>query len=247
MKLRTLLPTLLLAAAAPAGAVDMTSATPPDGLVALLDVPTLFGSGPCTPRPGAKYPLRSAPDARAAVVGTLEAMPIPAGQTACSQDALAPRVRKPGDTWTSPVPTREFAAGHPGLIVTDLQPGWYRIMLGDGEAWFAIQLYSGLHNYRDLVTRGPIHTLRGWDGRVCSSPRIDDCRRMAMPANRTLRINRAQAVGADQWFQVEFGISACEGATPPGRDVLSGWIPGFGPPGPNGKRALTVWMDPRGC
>lgn len=247
MNLRVLLPTLLLTAFAPAGAVDLTGNTPPDGLRGILEAPTLFGSGTCTARPGGKYQLRSAPNNAAAAAGTLEAPPIAAGQNACSQDALVPRVRMPGDAWTSPVPTREFKLGHPGLIVTDAQAGWVRIMLGDGEAWLPTPPTGGVHDFGSIVLLAPIHTLRGWDGRVCTTPRVDDCRKMAMPANPTLRINRMQMVGADLWFKVEFGIGACEGATPVGRDTLSGWIPGFAAPGPNGKRALTVWMDPRGC
>ena len=250
MHLRAFLPTsvvVLLSAFAPAGAIDLTGNNPPDGLRAVLDAPTLFGSGPCTARVGAKIQLRQQPSNSAAAAGMLEAPPIAAGQNACSEDVLVPRVRKPGDAWTSPVPTREFKRGHPGLILTDAQSGWYRIMLGDGEAWMPAPPSSVAYEYGSIVVLQPIHTLRGWDGRVCSSPRLDDCRKMSMPANPALRITRMQPVGADLWFKLDFGISACEGAPLPGHDVMSGWIPAFGPPGPDGKRPLTVWMDPRGC
>jgi len=247
MNLRALLPTVLLVAFAPAGAVDLTGNTPPDGLRAILEAPTLFGSGPCTPRSGGKYQLRSAPSNSAPPAGTLEAPPIAAGQEACSEDVLVPRVRKPGDAWTSPLPTREFKRGHPGLVVTDATGGWYRILLGDGEAWLPAPPSSGVHDYGGIVVLEPIHTLRGWDGRVCTTPRPNDCRMMAMPANPALRITRTQMIGPDLWFKVEFGASACEGPAQPGHDVLEGWIPGYGPPGADGKRALTLWMDPQGC
>lgn len=252
MNLRALLPIVLLTAFAPAvfvpaAAVDLTGNTPPDGLRGILEAPTLFGSGPCSARAGGKYQLRSGPDNSAAPAGMLEAPAIAAGQSACSQDVLVPRVRKSGDAWTSPVPTREFKLGHPGLIVTDARNAWVRILLGDGEAWLSAPPGAGVHDYGGMMLLIPIHTLSGWDGRVCSTPRLNDCRKMAMPANPTLRINRVQMLGDDLWFKVEFGIGACEGPTKPGRDVLSGWIPGFAPPGPSGKRALTLWMDPHGC
>jgi hypothetical protein len=247
MNVRALLSILLLTTMAPAGAVEMTGNSPPDGLRGLLQAPTLFGSGPCTQRSGGKYPLRSGPDNSSAPAGTLEADPIAAGQNACSQDAMAPRLRKPGDAWTSPVPVREFKPGQPGLVVTDVRGGWIHILLGDGEAWLQQPPGSGVYEYGGMVALSPVHTLRGWDGRVCSTPKLEDCRRMAMPGNPAVRINRSQTINGDLWFKVEFGIGACEGPTQPGRDVLSGWIPGYGSPGSSGKRPLTVWMDPRGC
>ncbi len=247
MNLRMLFPTLLLTAFAPAGAVDMTGNMPPDGLRGILEAPTLFGSGPCTARPGGIFQLRSAPNNSAAPAGMLEAPPIAAGQNACSEDVLVPRIRKVGDAWTSPLPTREFKPGHPGLIVTEAQPGWYRIMLGNGEAWLPAPPASGVHDYGNIVLLAQIHTLRGWDHRVCSTPQASDCRVVAMPKNPALRITRMQTIGADLWFKVEFGIGACEGPTQPGRDVLSGWIPGYGARGYDGKRPLTLWTDPRGC
>ena len=68
-----------------------------------------------------------------------------------------------------------------------------------------------------------------------------------MPANPALRINRMQTIGDELWFLVEFGMGACEGPAQPGRDVLSGWIPGYGNPDSSGKRPLTLWKDPHGC
>jgi hypothetical protein len=247
MDARSLLPALLLTLAASAGAVEMTGDTPPDGLRGLLEAPTLFGSGPCTQRAGGKYTLRAAPDPNSAPAGILEAEPIAAGQRDCSQDALAPRLRKTGDAWSSPVPIRDFKPGHPGLVVTDARGIWVRIMLGDGEAWLSQPPGSSVRDYGGMLVMSPVHTLRGWDGRVCDSPRLGDCRKMAMPSNPAVRITRVQMFGEETWFKVEFGIGACEGATVTGRDVLSGWIPGFGPTGANGKRPLTLWMDPHGC
>ncbi|HTD29284.1 MAG TPA: hypothetical protein VK660_07840 [Xanthomonadaceae bacterium] len=242
-----LLPAISLIACVSAGAVDLTGSTPPNGLQGLLEAPSLFGSGPCTPRTGGKYVLRVAPNDTAASAGTLEAPPIAAGQNACSDDILVPRVRKPGDAWTSPVPTREFKRGQPGLIVTDQQQNWVRIMLVDGEAWLQAPQTAGVHDYGSIVLLEPIHTLHGWDGRVCTTPHLNDCRKMSMPANPALRITRMQTFGYDLWFQVEFGISRCEGATTSSSKVLTGWIPAFGPPEASGKRPLTVWMDPHGC
>jgi len=238
---------VLLALSLPAGAVEITGNNPPDGLRGILQVPTLFGSGPCTPRPGGKYTLRALPTDRAAALGTLEAEPIAAGQNACSQDLIAPRLRKAGDTWTSPVPVREFRRGSPGLVVTDVRGGWAHVMLADGEAWMQLPPGAVAHEYGVMVALQPVHALRGWDGRVCTTPQRDQCRKMAMPSNPAMRITRMQTIGDELWFKVEFGIGGCEGATTPGRDVLQGWIPGFGPPGIDGRRPLTLWMDARGC
>lgn len=247
MNARVLIPSLLLALALPAGAVEMTGPNPPDGLRGILEAPTLFGSGPCTQRSGGSYTLRVAPSPSAAAVGTLEADPIAAGQNACSQDLLWPHLRKAGDAWASPVPIREFRHGHQGLVLTEARPGWVHVMLGDGEAWLQMPPGSVTHDYGSIVVLSPVHTLRGWDGRLCASPQPDQCRRMAMPSNPAMRIDRVQTIGGEPWFKVSFGIGGCEGAAMPGRDVLQGWIPGFGPPGMDGRRPLTVWMDPRGC
>jgi hypothetical protein len=107
---------------------------------------------------------------------------------------------------------------------------------------------AALRDYGNLVLLAPIHTLRGWDGRVCSSPNLNDCRKVSMPTNPAMRIARVQPVGDnDVWFKVEFGISACAGPAPPDSGVLTGWIPGYGSPNPSGKRPLTIWMDQHGC
>ena len=108
-------------------------------------------------------------------------------------------------------------------------PAGVKIMLGDGEAWLPVIPGWGLHDYGTLVSTSPAHTLRGWDGRVCANPRFEDCRTVALPSNPAIRITRTQVVGGELWFKLEFGIGvACEGPAQPGRDVLSGWIPGFG-------------------
>lgn len=248
MHLRVVVPTLLLCClVAPARAVDLTGSTPPDGLVGLLDVPSLLGSGACTQRSGAHYPLLQAPAAGAAQVGMLEAPPIAAGQTGCSQDALVPRVRKAGDAWSSPVPTREVRVGHPALIVIDQRQGWFQVLVGDTGAWLAQPPASRFYDYDELIIGSPVHPLRGWDHRVCATPRREDCRAMALPKNPALRVGRVQSFGPEVWFRVEFGIGACEGLAKPGRDTLTGWIPGYALPASNGRRPLTLWFDPHGC
>ena len=236
----------IIAAALPAGAVNLTGSTPPDGLRGLLEAPTLLGTGPCSQRTGAHYVLRSGPANTAPVVGTIEAQPLPPGQHACSNDALAPQVRKTGDVWSSAAPMREFAPRQPGLIVIEQRPGWYRILLGNGDAWLAQPPQARLYDYGTMVLLSQPIALPAWDGRICSRPALDTCRTVSLPS-RTFRINRSQPMGDDLWFQVEFGMGACEGPATADRHVVSGWIPGYGSQGLLGKRALTVWWRPRGC
>lgn len=247
MNLRVCTASLLVAYSGSAGAMDATGDTPPDGLRAVLETPTLFGVEPCSQRSGGKYPLYAGPAATTASLGTLEADAIPRSVEGCSRDLQIPRVRKPGDAWTTPVPVIAFRQGHPGLVVTDAHANWIRILLASGEAWLLEPPGAVVHNYGNLVIASPVHLLRGWDGRVCSNPRLEDCRKMAMPSNPAVRINRMQTFGADLWFKVEFGIGACEGPDMPGRDVLSGWIPAYGSASVSGKRPLTLWVDPKGC
>ncbi|MEO8850027.1 MAG: hypothetical protein ABI440_15540 [Casimicrobiaceae bacterium] len=232
--------------ALPALATDTHGNLPPDGTIGLLDAPALMGTGACTQRSGAKYILRSAPSANAPSVGTLEAQALPAGQHACSEDALVPRVRKPGDPWPAPVPVREFAPGRSGLIAIEQRPGWARILLGNGDAWLALPPGAGLHDYGHLGLLTQPIVLPAWDGRVCERKSLESCHTVALPS-RTFRINRTESVGADLWFQVEFGLSACDGPAKPGQAVVRGWIPGYGRAGLFGRRALTTWWRPRGC
>lgn len=236
----------LLVGASPANAVDLTGSTPPDGLRGLLEVPSLFGTGPCAQRTGARYVLHSGPGTSFPAIATIEAQPLPAGQHACSNDALAPQVRKTGDVWASAAPLREFAPRQSGLIVTEQRGSWYRILLGNGDAWMEQPPLARLHDYGSMVLLSQPVVLPAWDGRVCARPAVDTCRTVSLPS-RTLRINRSQPVGDELWFQVEFGMNACEGPATADRHVVSGWIPGYGRQGLLGKRALTVWWRPRGC
>lgn len=235
----SLLAALLVTAGLPTLAQDDAVAP----LVGLLEVPELMPADPCRVFAPIALPLYASPEA-----------PTPIGHLRGSGRATAtpcefPAVRVAVGAVSQQVATEEHAYEAQSLLVTEVRPGWYRILTGarPAVAW----LRAGRdHVYRPLATLyedGLTYLGDTWDRRLYTRPNGAVTRVLAeVPRGQrfqpVVRVDEVTVVDGIHWARVTFIENPC-GET--GSHLRgSGWVRVHAA---GHRHRPVLWFYSRGC
>lgn len=146
------------------------------------------------------------------------------------------------------LPYREYGYERPGAAVLERRPGWYRIVLAEGDGWVAAGRAGDFHGLHELVVENLSFLTPAWDGRLWGKPdRSAAARALSAPWRRKMggkiavEVGAARRVEGELWFQVEIVWPPPCGADEPAI-LTAGWVPAYA-----ASDAPAVWYWSRGC
>jgi hypothetical protein len=146
------------------------------------------------------------------------------------------------------LPYREYGYERPGAEVLERRPGWYRIVLAEGEGWVAAEQAGDFHGLHALVAENLSFLAPAWDGRLWAEPdRGGAARALSPPWRRMMgdkiavEVGPARRVEGELWFRVEIVWPPPCGSAEPAI-LTAGWVPAYAASG-----APAVWYWSRGC
>ena len=155
----TLLTTAVVAWTTPAGAADR--------IVGLLELPQVFGNGPCARFKPEEIRLYASPNPRDRI-GVVRVDRYWTFHADLSCEGLTVRVHR--GPAVSELPTEEFAYEMQGAIVLEHRQPWFRIRLNDGSAWVRASNPAHFHSLESLLQDGLVSLTDAWDGTLAASP-----------------------------------------------------------------------------
>jgi hypothetical protein len=211
-------------------------------IIGLLELPEVFGNGPCDRFTPQEVPLYDASES-VRIVGVIR---VDEGWTDSSNggcEGLRVGVHMAGTAASDPLPTKEYGYEEPGAIVLARRDGWFQIRLATGSAWVRSAPRDNFHPLEQLLLEGLTYLTETWDGRLASSAGAPGrpVRVEAMSSQPSVRVLRSQQLRGELWFELEVITSAC--ADDPNIKALDrGWVAAHTTSG-----EPVVWFYSRGC
>jgi hypothetical protein len=224
----------ILAATAPAFAQDR--------ILGLLQLPEVFGYGPCQSFDPEVITLFAAPLAPEAVA-TIEVDQHWAFAPHGGCEGLKVSVHR-GDAQEE-LPTREYANESPAAIVLDKQDGWFKIRVAGGAAWLKASVRSRFMPMADLFGEYPTLTAitNEFKGPLLEEPGGAPLAKSTPELAAPVRVLEVRSVGDEVWLHLAvMSHSVCDAERGPPDVLMLGWSLAYGASG-----EPTVWFASRGC
>lgn len=211
-------------------------------MLGLLQLPEVFGYGPCQafdPEVIALYAAPSAPDAVASI-------------EVDQHWAFAPHGGCEGLTVTvhrgaarEELPTREYANESPAAIVLATQDGWFKIRVTGGTAWLKASVRTRFMPMADLFGEYPSLTAitSEFSGPLLKEPGGAPLAKSRPELATPVRVLEVRPVGDEVWLHLAMmSHSVCDAERGPPDVVMLGWSLAYAASG-----EPTVWFASRGC
>jgi len=225
---------VVLVAAAPA--------FPQDRVLGLLQLPEVFGYGPCQafdPEVIALYAGPLAPEAVASIEvdqhwafaphGGCEGLKVSVHRGAARDD----------------LPTLEYANESPAAVVLATQDGWFKIRLSGGAGWVKASVRSRFMPMADLFSEYPSLTAitNEFSGPLLEEPGGAPLAKSPPELATPVRVLEVRPRGDEVWLHLAvMSHSICDAERGPPDVVTLGWSLAYATSG-----EPTVWFASRGC
>lgn len=239
--LPTVAGSLLMAPPSHATAADPLASTA--GVIGLMPLPEVFGSGGCAPFTAKDIPVHAQPDRIGRSLLTLHATPVPDPSPPGSCSQRRARVSPPGNRAGPELPTVEIGNEEPAAIVLERRPRWYRIALPAGSGWIRVddtrrfvpitRLLSTRMTYLRSGTLLPLPPEPGRATTEAARPLASDI---------PVRVVSTRRLDGVLWLQVD--TRDAEGCGQPVPPAISGWLPMLDE---RRQGVPSVWFWSRGC
>lgn len=219
-----------------------TPALSQDRVLGLLQLPEVFGYGPCQafePEVIALYAAPSSPEAVASIEVDQHWAFAPHG--GC--EGLKVSVHR-GEA-REDLPTREYANESPAAVVLATQAGWFKIRLTGGTAWMKASVRSRFMPMADLFSEYPslTATTDGFSGPLLEEPGGAAVANASPRAGAPVRVLEVRPRGDEVWLHLAvMSHSICDGERGAPEVVKLGWTTAHAASG-----EPTVWFASRGC
>jgi hypothetical protein len=210
-------------------------------VIGLLDIPEIFGNGPCDKFTPVELSLFDAPRA-ARPIATLEVEDtrIGAGTGACSDSVHVFVRRTAGNAKPTPLPTRESGYEELAAIVLAEREDWYQLRLSDGAAWLRAPAAASFYSLEKLYLEALTYLTEHWDRRLAQSPGGALSHVPGDDSQPDVEVLRSTRVNNEVWFYVAMVTPRCTGEDEV--VIRRGWVPAHTKSGQN-----TIWFYSRGC
>lgn len=239
--LPTVASSLPMALPAHATAADPLASTA--GVIGLMPLPEVFGSGGCAPFTAKDIPVHALPDRIGRSLLTLHAAPAqdPSPPGGCSPRRA--RVSPPGSRTGPELPTVEIANEEPAAIVLERRPRWYRIALPTDSGWIRVDdtrrfvpITRLLSTRMTYLRSGALLPLPAEPGRASTAAG------RPLASDVPVRVVSTRRLDGVLWLQVD--TRDAEGCGRPAPPAISGWLPMLD----ERRRGVpSVWFWSRGC
>lgn len=221
-----------------------TPASAQERLIGLLQLPEVFGSGPCVPFFPRSVALFDQPDGK--TIGTVEVDQNWSFAPHGGCEGLEVRVHQ-GQT-RSELPTREYDYDAPAAIVAERRGSWFKIRLRDGAfAWVKTDVAARFLSLESLLEEffGVTYLTGEFQGELVTSPgstaKVIGAR---LKPGQPVQVIESRRSGDLLWLHVEvMSHSLCDaGVDGPPDAIGKGWLPAN-----DSRGEPTVWFASRGC
>lgn len=219
-----------------------TSAFAQDRVLGLLQLPEVFGYGPCQafdPEVIALFAAPSAPDA----VATIEVDQHWAFAPHGGCEGLKVSVHR-GEA-REELPTLEYANESPAAVVLATQDGWFKIRLVGGAGWVKASVRSRFMPMADLFSEYPSLTAitNEFRGPLRDEPGGAPLAKLTPELAAPVRVLEVRPRGDEVWLHLAvMSHSICDADRGAPDVVMLGWSLAYADSG-----EPTVWFASRGC
>lgn len=219
-----------------------------DRIIGLLELPQLFGTGPCDveteTRPLALFD--SADSATPVGEVRVDAPWKMAAEGGCAMLEIGVHMAG-ADRVVEPLPTDEYGYEEAGAVVLARRGDRFKIALQNGAAWVEPMAGAEFHPLEDLILERLSFLTDAWNGMVCGDPGDSgSCREIGPWVDDSLNVTVLghRETGERLWFEIEVPPRDRDSCGQPAPDVspVRGWISAHHD---NGEPA--IWFYSRGC